>query len=274
MAMRYSMLFDVTTTVKNGQVSHSHSGGWSESFWAGNTSPPFSFLFQDAMDARAALLPQQCSLIGYRIETFTISGNKLLPGGAQSGRVNKPGLQGDDLNVAGDSLMCAGQGRGVPNTNRFALRGMPDSQMSGGEFAPTGPYLSALQNYFGKLVGRFGFIGRVKSNTIVRVNGISGGVVRLSQNIGGTPEESYLRLNRVTDDNGNAVGGTYLITGITGALYTVSGLAGVTLTTPSGTARIDTLDLYTYDSINVGRSVSRKIGRPLDQYRGRASRRR
>jgi hypothetical protein len=273
MPVRCSWLFDVTTNPTNLSIASAHSGGWSESHWSPNTLPADSGYIRDWAQYRARLLPSEASIVGFRLENFSIVGNKLLPGGTAGGKFQYPGVYGGDLNLPQDAISCAGASATSTNSAKFNLRCIPDSQIVNGEFQPGSGYLSALNAFLANLVNAvWGFIGRVKSNPSAQVMGIaSGGVVTLSANVGGAPGNGFLRLNRVYDTLGNPVKGTFPMTNVAGPVYTVSGLGATTVSKPSGTARLDGLSFYAYGTTSIGRACSRKIGRPFEQYRGRRS---
>lgn len=269
-----TLLFAVTTDPDDRVTASPHSGGWSESHW-GNVNPIVLPFLQQLAQRRANMLPAECSVIGWRNEIFTLTGNKLFPVGATSGRFQYPGMQTPNMNLPQDSLMVSAVTDAAPNATRFNLRGLPDYVIQKGEYQPSPNFKTQFTNYANELINsRWGFIGRVKTGASARVNSINVGVVTLNGAVGGVVNESYLILNRVYDSNGNPVTGKFLITLIAGNAYTVEGLAGVSVTIPSGTARIDSLAFYQYTEITPNRAVIRKIGRPFEQYRGRASARR
>jgi len=270
-AVRTSLLFAVTTDPTDTAAANPHSGGWSESFWGPQIANQLPYTQTLALH-RARLLPGEAQIIGYRIETFDLSGNKLTPSGATSGRFRYPGVPGRDLNLPQDALMMSGQAAGAINNSRFNLRCLPDGMTTGGEYQPTPAYKATLTLYSQVCTnGHWGFIGRVKSGSSARVNSIAGGVVTLNAPVGGVANVSFLRLNRVYDVNGNPVKGSFLITAINGNAYTVAGLGATSVTIPSGSARIDVLALFAFGTVVPSRAVVRKIGRPFEQYRGRAS---
>jgi hypothetical protein len=269
---RVSLLFDVTTNPLDLATASAHSGGWSESHWSGVDITPSQNFIPNLATARAQLLPNEASVVGFRIENFTIAGNKLIPGGTAGGRLLLPGVNANDLNLPQDALACSAGAIASPNTTRFNLRALPDSQLSRGEYQPTLAFKIALAAFLEILrTQSWGFVGRVKSNVSARVQAIAGGIVTLSANVGAVANQSYIRLNRVYDNAGNPVTGTYLVTLINGLNYTLAGLPAVTLSRPSGTARVDELQYFSYGTLAPQRAVSRKIGRPFEQYRGRAS---
>lgn len=274
MAARVALLFSVTTNPHDMETAVPHSGGWSESHWANDFAPTSAPWIVYLAKKRAVLLPSQCAVIGWRYEQFTILGNQLIPNGCSSGRFLYPGGQLMDLNLPQDALQISAGGVGVPNTTRFSLRCIPDTQIAYGEYQPTQVFKSAMTLYLKQLSGDlWGFVGRVKTGLQARVNSNANNVVTLSADVGGIPGTDFLRFNRVNDWSGNPVVGSFLITAKVGSVYTLSGFPSVTITKPSGTARIDALARFYYSACTPDRATSRKIGRPFAQYRGRASRR-
>lgn len=271
---RVSLLFSVTTQAANAGVAVPHSGGWSESHWV-NTPANVTLADIEALaQPRANLLSSLASITGYRIQTFTLVGNKMIPEGSRSGRILIPGGSQAGLNMPQDGLSIFMTAAGAVNVSRQVLRGMPDDYIVNGEYSPNVGYSSRVRTYINALINQaWKFVGRDRSVPNARVLAIANGVVTLAGNVGGVANTSFLRLNRVFDANNRPVKGTFLITAIAGNLYTVSGLGTTSVTVPSGTARIDQLAVFQYGAGTVGRTVVRKIGRPFEQYRGRASRR-
>lgn len=269
--LKGSLLFAVTTDPDNPADASAHSGGWSESHWS-NVVGTIAVDCATLAQARARLLPAEVSIIGYRVENFTVTGNKLTPNGTSSGRFQYPGSNGRNLNLPQDGVLMSGSTSGAPNANRFNLRGLPDSIIQKGEYQPDPAFKGGMTNYVNTLINaQWGFLGRIKTTPSARVNSIAAGVVTLNGPVGGVANVDYLRLNRVYDNNGNPVKGTFLITDITGNAYTVQGLGATAVGAPSGSARIDALAFYIYNKVVPNRAVVRKIGRPFEQYRGRAS---
>lgn len=267
---KVSLLFQFTTAPTNRAAASPHSGGWSESHWSNESSNIGTFAAELAQ-ARAQFLPGEASIIGYRVQTYTISGNKLSPVNTSSGRFQYRGVLGS-MNLPSDGLGFSGQSSGNPNTARFTARGIPDGEISNGEYQPGGSMSVAVDAYRAKLVAAgWGFIGRVRTGQSARVQSILAGVVTLSQNIGGTENVSFLRLLRVSNGRRDPIKGSFLIKVIADKAYTCQNLGSTTLVEPSGEARIETLAFMPYSVVNVGRAQSRRVGGPFDKYRGRAS---
>ena len=274
MPLKFSALFALTTTPTNLAQAQPHSGGWSESIWdTANTPTDVLLSWEQLLDARAALLPINASIIGYRIQQYTISVNKFLPGGTSGAKLLLPGNELYTGDLPQVSLMLSASSNNAQNTRRFTLRGMPDSFMVGGEFQPTAPYLARLTNYRTTLQqGNWYFPGRDLAQPERRVLSIAGNVVNVDNAVGFV-QGGYLRFHRCTADNGNVVEGSYPINLIVGTAITLGGLPATTLTKPSGTCRNDVAILVLINTVTAGRAVVRKIGRPFELYRGRRSKR-
>lgn len=175
------------------------------------------------------------------------------------------------------ALEISGTTAGQPNSSRFTLRGIPDSQVTNGEYAPTPAFrgfVADLLAYY--LQGApYGFVGRDLSNASFRVNLILDGVLTTGAVIPGVVNnQTFIRLHKVRDVNGNPVKGAFLVTAGAGTQnLTLAGFPAVSVGT-SGTVRIDSLRFFPYSALQPGRILVRKIGRPFASYRGRASRRR
>lgn len=272
MPQRLTYLFAVTTDPQDRSSANPHSGGWSESVWLPNPISASDPLIANFGASRARLLPGESAIIGFRLENYTIFGNKLLPGGTSTGKLNLPGIPARLTGQPQDALQLSGQASAAPNTNHFTLRNIPDGVMSYGEYQPDSTYKGFMTTYTSAIAfGVFGFIGRDRSQPSAVVNQIAGGVVTLAANVGGVANQDFLRLHRVYDNAGNPVKGSYLITAIAGNAYTLQGLPAQAVGKPSGTARLDKIAFYNIGSVTVDRAVSRKVGRPFEAYRGRRS---
>lgn len=273
MPQKISLIFSVTTNPTNLTAASARSGGWTESHWSQNTGPPLTYT-QALAALRAPMLPTEASIVGYRVQNYNIQGNKLLPLGSASANFLFPGSLVNDLNLPQDGLQCSGTANASTNTTRFVLRAIPDSQIAFGEFQPTTAFRTLLQNYLLQLVSQsWGFVGRVKTGLSARVMSITtAGVITLNGPVGGAAGIDFLRLNRVYDVNGDPIKGTFAITNIAGNVYTCAGPIGRVVNVPSGSARIDAISFYPYGSAAIGKAVSKKIGRPSNQYHGRRSR--
>ena len=153
MPLRYSLLFQVTTDPTNRSAAIGHAGGWSESFYIAGTTPITFNSLASLADARAILLGQECAIVGYRTQTVTISGNRLLPGGTGSGTLQSPGVNGNTINSPWDALMVNLTLNGQAATVRHRLAGLPDAICLNGEFQPYASWSTNLRTYIAGLLG-------------------------------------------------------------------------------------------------------------------------
>jgi len=270
---RFSFLFQLTTAPNNREVSISHTGGWSEQHvWPGVLPINHERVIELA-SRRAALLPSAAQLVGIRKATFTTSGNKIVPGGSQTSNFRRPGgTWVTDLPQVSLSLSCIGEGGG--NTSRQVLRCVPDAFMVKGEYEPSSAFTTALGRYTQALVDHnWGFMGRDLSSPKQAVFFVDNNTIKTTASLGGGVD-SYVRLLNVRDSNTQQpLDGIFRITGIAGTVYTVEGLPAGAEAHNSGFARLDGIVLVNIGEVLVGRACVRKIGRPFESYRGRASRR-
>lgn len=91
MSFRYDMLFQLTTQPAQASKAISHTAGWSESHWRQNLLDASDQTLTRMLNAHAAMLPKQASMVGLRIGQFTIAGNRVLPGQTSIRKFLKPG---------------------------------------------------------------------------------------------------------------------------------------------------------------------------------------
>ena len=276
MPYRMTVLYTVTTNPTNRGFANPHSGGWSESFWTNaNQSGAIAFVNAIAQN-RASTLPSQASAFGYRVQNFTIVGNKLLPGGAVTGKVQFAGNATYSTDVPQMALMVNFSTSGGINNTRPVLRCLPDSVVSGGEYQPDQGFNNLMAAYlnFISIANGVGWVGRDLSLGSVRVIAFNAGVLTVSAAIPGVGVGDFVRLNRVYSTLGFPVKGAYQVTAINGVNYTLGNPPNATVIAPSGTARKDALLFFDINNGVPNRAVVRKVGRPFEQYRGRRSKRR
>lgn len=272
MPYKISILIGFSTAPSNRAVASIHSGGWSESFWFNGAASLITIKMPLILNDRARMLGGSASVVGYRIQAYTITGNKLIPNGSTSVHATYPGNNNLTMDVPQAALDLSGLVAGAVNSNRLVLRGVPDEAITFGEYNGSQPFAGGLANYTGDIVNMpAGFVGRDLSQPSSRIHAINAGVVTLQANVGGVAGTDWLRLHRCYDINGNPVKGAYLITAIAGNAYTLQNLPAQVVLEPSGTARIDKLVFLTLTSLNTGRALVKKVGRPFEQYRGRRS---
>jgi len=274
MISRLSLLFSITTTPPDRSAAVPHSGGWSESHWRNGTLAADSLDIPVLARARALLLPQQASIIGFRVALYDLTANKLTPRGTSTGKFLYPGSEGVQTGMPQKSLELSGKGLGEPNSNRMVLRGIPDVMVQQGEYTPTSAFSAKITRFTNVLTLQgWGFIGRDLAQATVRVTSIAGGVVTLPA-AGVFAVGDYMIFRGVTDIDGNPVSGSYLITAaVDDITFTLQGLPAVTVSVASGTCRKDIVKFLLLSDVTPHRAVVRKIGRPFESYRGRGSKR-
>jgi len=278
-AFRYTMIMQCTTAPPNRADASAHTAGWSESFWRGNliggADPVLLQLFQ----RRAALLPKQGQIVGFRIASYTVTGNQMFPSGSTSGRVQYPGNQSFETDIPQSALELASTTNGG-NSSRFTARCIPDDNVTFGEYQPLPGYKTVVTRYCNELTDSgWSLIGRDLTRPSLRVLSIVNGVIKVAGNSMCTPGVDFIRLNRVKDTDGKAVTGSFRIINkdidpiTTQDILTVTGLDPQVVVSNSGSARLDFLILGNFTDVQPSRIVARKVGRPLEGYRGRSSRR-
>jgi len=275
MPTRVSLLFQMTTTPANRQVSRPHTAGWSESFWQPVDLPSNDGIIGILARARQAILPEAGAIIGFRLGRYILDGNRLKPTGTATGKFNLPGQYAFPSDQPQASLQCSATAAGAPNTSRFSIRGIPDGMILGGEYDPGDNFSRALRIYLDTLVNDgWNFLARDITVVSSRVVTIVGNVLTTEVNLG-AGINTYVRLLRVYDVNGNPVKGTFRVSSPGGnSPYTLVGLPAGVEVQGSGSARLDRLALRPIAAVEVSRAVVRKVGSPFERYRGRASKKR
>jgi hypothetical protein len=258
-----------------GLVGRSHIGGWSESYW---------WPTDDLSQATAALkgggsfgpglLPKRANLLA---SACSILGVRFYAGGAGKGifkSMNYPG-QYALSDIPQMALLAYMSLQGTSAVRRLVLRGVPDSMVDSGEFAPLSGYVQELLN-FAVALSYFGGLG-ADTVTAYPVFGVSAaGLVTLNAVANPFAVASTVTFRNVLNEAGKRSGGSYVVSTI-GPLsnqFTVAGWEkGLTT---GGDVRIPTVSVHAMvgGSFTVSRILTRKVGRPFEQYRGRQSSRR
>jgi hypothetical protein len=277
---KLSNIFQLTTDATFPGYGVDRTGGWSEGFWVNGDPTVFLPLWQAVQTARARFLPAQASIVGQRSQQYTISGNKLLPGGTSSGTVLVPGNPNYPCDIPQMNYELPVQASLAPNKSRLNLRGIPDQFVVTGELAPSRAFLTAIQNYINALrvIGfAAGFVGRNISLGSVRVisykppAGANPGLLTTDNPIPAFANGNFVRFHRVYDDSGNPVKGAFVAASIGGNQYNLATGPDQTVTQPSGTIRVDQIAFMPYGNFSTGEITTRKVGKPLKGFRGRRS---
>lgn len=275
MPQRLTLLMQIATNPGDRSAASPHIAGWSESWWTITPIDPTADYITSLASKRAALLPAQGSVIGYRLANYTISGNRLLPTGSSTGKLQYPGNPTRPTDLPQVALEMSGSSSGVANTSRFVLRGIPDEMMVGGEYQPSGAFKGSVTVFSNELIMRaWAFLARDLTQPNVKVLSAAGGVLRVEASTGAALND-YVRFRRVYDDDNVPISGAFRVTNVAdgGLTLTLSNFTRV-VTVANGTVRKDLLALQLFRTINPSRAVIKKVGRPFESYRGRQSKRR
>ncbi len=273
---RITLLFQLVTEPLDKSLANQHLGGWSESIWT-TLSPTqaISTVINQIYRRRAACLPASATIVGYRVSTVTLVGNRLLSGVSQSTNTATPGVVGNVADIPQAALQMRGVSPGVPNRNNFWLRGIPDDMIKGGEYQPVRSFRLAIDSYAGYLAsqGTFGFIGRVLTTGNAKVLSIDNtGLMITDATIAGVATGDFVRFHRTLDVNRRPITGSYYVQLFTAPnQYKLTGITQ-TVTKPSGTVRKDIIAFFGYNGVAFNRIGVKKVGRPSEGYRGRRSR--
>jgi hypothetical protein len=263
-----------------GYSSRSHIGGWTESLmWGTDVPVDVKNALQTGangnpalLDARADLLASSASIVGY----------KLYQGGAGKGQsfaIGRPGNKQYNTDIPQMGLQMKSGGIATTSTRRWTLRGIPDLMVQNGEFVPTSTYDILLSNYM-QALKNFGFNGldptQSKKVAVFKVD--DAGNVTTKDGTNPFANNTIVRVSRVVSDlDGSFLSRTDLTQlpdAGTGAQFKLKGWdlgSG-----KGGTAYFSKQAFFAFDfgTMAANRIVTRRVGRPFEQYRGRRSKRR
>jgi hypothetical protein len=256
------------------------AGGWSESYWI--TQPTTRQQRQIWAEQRAGMLATDCAVIGYRETPYIYNGNKLIPGHATVGTIINGGALAAGTNSPDDALRIRATAGAVPVSWFLWLHAVPDDCIQSGQFTPSNEYKNALQVYLTSLTGQgligqqIQWLGRDPTKVSQRVLSVDPQLQHITTQVtlGAVAGQDFIRLRRVYDDNNIPIQGTYFVVAVVNnangsVTYTVQGLPAQTRTTPSGTARVDSISSSNCTFCEVSSLGERKVGRPTSLRRGR-----
>lgn len=259
-----------------GYQARPHIGGWSESFWwASDVVTDLINALQIGAGGAPGLLPSRAALLP---NSSAIVGIRLYSGGAGKGQsygFSYPGNPALSTDVPQMALLCKTGPVGTAVTRRFTIRGVPDAEVTTGEFTPDANYVTAIQAYFLAL-GNFAFYAIDPSSPQAKIAEISdAGVVKLVDPVNPFGVNQWVTIQKTLNAAGQFVTRRVQITaiGINPAQITVANWTDGPCT--KGKAVVKQLFLYVCNPAvsRVSRVVVRKVGRPSELYRGRRSKR-
>jgi hypothetical protein len=260
-----------------GYTSRTHVGGWSESvLWLSDSVADLQTALRTGFAGAPALLPARAALLP---STAGIVGVRFYQGGAGKGQTygySYPGDPSQETDIPQVAVLCKGGPTSFAVTRRWTLRGVPDNQVTAGEFTPTQDYTNRVATYFSAM-GNFGFRGidpTIAPTPLLNVNAaglFSANVVNQPFAVG-----NIVTISKALNAQGNFRKFVGQVTAI-GPLNNQFTMAAWPFgACTGGTARVKTTGVFYLTSQNsvVVRALVRKIGRPFEQYRGRRSKRR
>lgn len=269
MAFKCTMLLQLATNVGDQTAPNRRLAGWSESFYDTSSSfPPIQTDFLELCRRRAAMLPRGASIVGQRYQQV----NPVAP--SQTGSTYYPGSDLWAADTPDMTLLCRCPSRSTRNIRPMYLRGIPDVMVKEGEYSPTAPFTAALNAFFARLSG-YSFRGRDLAQTAYPANSIKTTGEYILQVANPFVNHDQVRVSRAKQKStGLFVGGVFQVS-------VNFNQPDLLLNWPYGDCTGGTIrkiatvfSFIAQDRIAISRIVRKKVGRPFDQYRGRASNRR
>jgi hypothetical protein len=281
MAVKCTALFQLATNVDFPNNPTRRLAGWSESwYFAGSSIQNAQSLFQGInlvggigipgwCSLRAAMLPGGAAIVGQRYQVVNPTGPSQVTGQLF------PGSSGATADIPQQAILIYVPALGANNIRRSTLRGIPDPIIVEGETAFTPAFTTALSSFF-SFLQNFQFRARDLSQpTFTILNITAAGVVTCE-----TPHTlqvgQMVRILRTRTADGDLIGGRFQVSAI-GPGNTVFTLLNWTPAeaTTGGKVRVDAIVFVPVNPAGcvAGRAVTRRVGRPFTQYRGRRSRR-
>lgn len=266
--LKCTALFTVGTTRPDGTPGR--IGGWSESFYNNLLGQSGIREFEKLCQARAGLLPRHGAIVGQRYQIVNEKGGSSTGAARFSGRVSE---EPDMPQMA--LLLRIGTGSGE-NIRPVYLRGMPDSMIFSGEYAPTAGFTTALNTYLSELNGWY-FKGRDLTLPSAGISTIAEDGTFVLTGALAFDVNSIVQIRRTNLPFGRQAGAIAYVQTKTdsthGKLYQANWPYGIT---KGGTIRIfhDQFFALSSATARIRGSVVKKVGRPFDQFRGRQSARR
>jgi hypothetical protein len=280
MAIKVVIVFQQATQLGNaapeiGYAPAQRVGGWTEHVWGdADLSLTMSRLRDPGRaDGWPPLLPARATILS---NNANILGVRLYQGGAGRGQfipMAYPGAGGPE-DIPQMALLCAAQNPSSNSVRRWTIRGVPDAQISQGEFSPTSFYSGAVKQYF-QALNNFYYKGQavVTAYNVFTVS--AAGIVQLTVPMP-FALNNIITLKNVLDATGVRRGGQFMVTSLApgGNGFTIAGWTFGDST--KGSAYIGAGGTFNIGGGNtpaVERTVTRKVGRPFAGYRGRRSKR-
>jgi hypothetical protein len=243
-------------------------GSWSETWYRDGAASEIVAPINDWIKRRCAMLPSVAGCNGYRVQ--------LVGGRGEITRNYVPGNITTEQDIPQMALNCSCKGSGTQNVKTFQMRGIPDGNVIEGDFQPTAAFNTAFNQFGGQLAGsQFRFKAKDLTKPKVRIVSVTaGGEFTLNGDMDFAVGD-FLQVLKCTNTVGDTVKGEFYVqTRTTARTGTFLNWAHG-IVTLKGEMR---LVAYIYPLVQSGTVkavyiTTRKVGRPFDLYRGRASNR-
>lgn len=219
---------------------------------------------------RAALLPNSCSIVGQRLQDVSnsvrsVTDNQIFPGMARALTQDVPQMAVQAVVYTADRAQ----------SKNFSMRMMPDDAILAGDYSPGANFPQALFTTFGRALVTNQMRWRARNFTNPKISIISvaaDGTFVLGADLD-YAQGNYLTLLRARNTAGRAVTGNYYVAVKTDARNGKFANWGGSIIAGKGFVRKLAFDypIVGPNSLKIIRSMVRKIGRPSDLYRGRAT---
>lgn len=270
-------VFSYSPTVAPGALTRLRQGGWSENWF--QLGAPIPATFTAFANARAGMLPLDCTMVGWRSVQLNWSGNLITQGLVQVGDLNAAGTWFLPTVDPDTCLILRGQSPGNKVQTKYNLHNLPALVTTGSQYTPGATFTAALRRFINFMLGSGSpqcWFGRDPATVKVRVLSYNPAtlVVATLGNCGAAPGQS-VRFFRVTSELNTPVEGSYVvvsnapIVGTANWAVTLASGPPTAVVKPSGFLRIDQLATQTILSITPHLVADRKIGRPSSLFRGR-----
>jgi hypothetical protein len=267
-ATKLTMIFDLATNLTNTAIGH-RVGGWTESVYFQGPDVQARETLRQLCVARAPLLPTGARISGQRYQQVDP------PGASSTGALEFPGSSGTQADIPQMCLHCRIAGAGVSNHRNLDIRGIPDARVIEGEYFPSSGFTAALNAYVTAL-GFTKFRALDRAQQPFRLLSVLTTGVFNTELAHGWANDNLIYVSRVKPVlGGDTISGLFRISDVTtfggkfvGWPDTVAGTGGF------GKRRLIIYPTFDPTSFGISRIITRKVGRPPGQYRGRASARR
>lgn len=269
MATKCTMLLQLGTSLDPASAQTVRRvAGFSESWYStAPLTPALENLFLLLAQRRAALLPATGSIVGFRFQT-----TDGLTSGATVTRIKSiPGTAGNQTDVPQMALKFDIDANGTPNQRIWLMRGVPDAQITNGEYQPSATFRTNVNTFFTTLGTSWAFRGQNLTTPTTPIFSISAlGVITWLANPG-YADGSILRVLRARDSAGRSNGGRFLVSNV---VANTGQLLGWTFgASTGGKSRLYQVIFppipATVDAALTAQAVVKKVGRPFSLYRGR-----